>query len=297
MSELANRWPDEIAAPELTEDEARKLTAEIKAWAGTLWLKLKEAHDGRAWKPLGYTSWAEYVRVEFDLSRSYSYTLISHADAVLELAEVSGAEVSSMADTLPPRVTRDADLEAAKAEITERVADLPDDATDEDRAALVADAVRNNPKSPAPGTALVEQPTEPEGPAPSGSEHAPVEPPLGAAAPGASDGSGSRLTPDPSASSPTPDQAPAAPSPSAGAGSPPKPPRAKQTAMGELVRAEALELLPAVRRFLDLDPEDVARAVARTDDRDEFTALAGAAGRWARSFAKTIETIPNIRSV
>lgn len=77
----------------LDKAEAEKLTAEIKAWAGTLWVKLRQAHDGQAWRSLGYPSWSEYVRVEFDMSRSYAYRLVSHATAVAELEAGSGHRV------------------------------------------------------------------------------------------------------------------------------------------------------------------------------------------------------------
>ena len=140
----------------LDKRSAEKLTAEIKAWAGTLWLKLRQAHDGQAWKPLGYTSWADYVRVEFDMSRSYAYRLISHANAVAELEAAAGIgpgeEVSPVGDTLPEGSTRDLDVPAATVSVAEAVADLDEDATDGDRAAIVAaavDAVRKAKKKAA----------------------------------------------------------------------------------------------------------------------------------------------------
>ena len=126
----------------LDKRSAEKLTAEIKAWAGTLWQKLRQAHDGQAWKPLGYTGWAEYVRVEFDMSRSYAYQLVSHARAVEALAEAAGLpEVSAIADTLPQDTTRYLDLPAATEAVVEAVADLDEDATDEVRGATVAATV------------------------------------------------------------------------------------------------------------------------------------------------------------
>ena len=150
----------------LDKRSAEKLTAEIKSWAGTLWLKLRQAHDGQAWKPLGYKSWAEYVRVEFDMSRSYAYQLVSHARAVEALAEAAGLpEVSGIADTLPPDTTRYLDLPAATEAVVEAVADLDEDATDEVRAATVAatvDAIRRAKRKAARSS----RPPTPQLPAP-----------------------------------------------------------------------------------------------------------------------------------
>ena len=159
----------------LTKFEANELTAEIKAWAGTLWQKLRQAHDGQAWKPLGYTGWAEYVRVEFDMSRSYAYRLVSHANAVAELEAAAGIEpgeeVSPIGDTLPEGSTRDLDLPAATEAVAEAVADLDEDATDEDRAAIVAEAVEAHRPTPRPSSTsstspLVEPPAPPRFPPP-----------------------------------------------------------------------------------------------------------------------------------
>lgn len=125
----------------LDEAEARKLTAEIKSYAGVLWQKLHQAHEGQAWRAMGYPSWSAYIAAEFDISRSRGYQLVSHAKAVQELAEAVGAEVSTFVDTLTEGQTRNLDVPAAAAAIADRAAELPEDATDEDRAALVADEV------------------------------------------------------------------------------------------------------------------------------------------------------------
>jgi len=99
----------------MTEDEARIITADIKAWAGTLWQKLKQAYDGQAWRALGYGSWRDYIDTEFDMGKSQAYRLLTHANAVYEIAEAAGLdpdELSPAGDTLTERVTRDLDVEA-----------------------------------------------------------------------------------------------------------------------------------------------------------------------------------------
>jgi hypothetical protein len=96
---------------------ALKITAEIKSWSATLWLKIEEAHRGQAWRALGYESWAAYLDAEFDISRSRGYQLVNHAHAVRALAAAGGVEdVSTMVD-IPERVTRSIDVDEAAAEI------------------------------------------------------------------------------------------------------------------------------------------------------------------------------------
>src|ERR1700678_1288895 len=66
----------ENVAPPLSEAEARSLTDRIKAGVQQTFELLFEAHERRAWAVLGYRSWEQYVRREFDLSRSRSYELL-----------------------------------------------------------------------------------------------------------------------------------------------------------------------------------------------------------------------------
>ncbi len=84
---------------DLNRDDASRLTAKIKGYAGRTFQLLAEAHDRKAWKALGFTSWAQYVAIEFDMSKSRAYQLVSQARIVAELAEI--AEVSTDVDTSP----------------------------------------------------------------------------------------------------------------------------------------------------------------------------------------------------
>ena len=81
--------PDATGDP-LNRDEAVDLTARIKAGLGELPQLLLEAHRRRAWLPLGYRSWEEYVRREFRLSRSRSYELLDQATVNAALRSVCG---------------------------------------------------------------------------------------------------------------------------------------------------------------------------------------------------------------
>lgn len=113
----------------LDQAEAQRLTAEIKSYAGVLWQKLKLAHDGQAWRALGYPSFVAYCETEFDMRKSQAYRLLHHADTLAELAEAAGLD-SPMGENLSERTTRNLDVPAAAAAVADRVADLPDDATD-----------------------------------------------------------------------------------------------------------------------------------------------------------------------
>lgn len=115
--------------------QALKITADIKAWAGTLWLKIEEAYRGQAWRALGYESWEAYLDAEFEISRSRGYRLVTHAAAVRELTAAAGLE-SPMGD-IPERRTRGLDVASASAEIAAAVDDLPDDAPASARVDLV----------------------------------------------------------------------------------------------------------------------------------------------------------------
>ena len=86
-------------------EAAQAITDDIRAWAGTLWLKVEAAYLGRAWVALGYPSWGAYLDAELDISRGRGYQLVAHATAVRQLAAAAGVEVSTAVD-IPERATR-----------------------------------------------------------------------------------------------------------------------------------------------------------------------------------------------
>lgn len=93
---------------------ARDLTNRIKAAADQLWRLLLEAHERRAWHVLGYRTWEDYVRVEFDMSRSRSYQLLDQGRVIKALEAV----VSTTVD-ISEREARD--LKPALAEAISKV--------------------------------------------------------------------------------------------------------------------------------------------------------------------------------
>lgn len=132
----------------MDRDEAEKITAKIKSYAGVLYQLLGEAHDRQAWRALGYASWRAYVAAEFDMGKSHAYRLVSQARIVAELEDAAGiAEVSPMGDSQPLVTEREArdlapHIEQAKAEVADAVADLPADDTAE-RTRRTAEVVTN----------------------------------------------------------------------------------------------------------------------------------------------------------
>lgn len=73
-------------------EEARDLTDRIKQHAEALWELLLEAHDRGAWRALGYSTWADYVAGEFDMSRSRSYQLLDQGRAVKAIQSATGVQ-------------------------------------------------------------------------------------------------------------------------------------------------------------------------------------------------------------
>lgn len=78
--------------PELTHDEALELTKSIKSTITAAWVLLGRAHEGKAYRALGYGTWEEYVRTEFDFSVRTSYRLLDKAEVVRALEQASPAD-------------------------------------------------------------------------------------------------------------------------------------------------------------------------------------------------------------
>lgn len=126
----------EIVTSDLTSGEARALTNRIKAAVEEAWALLLEAHERRAWTALGYHRWEDYVRGEFNMSRSYSYRLLDQA-AVVRAIEA----VSPMGDIeLDERAARD--LKPILPTVVERVRTVVDRLPQATPPVHVAEAVR-----------------------------------------------------------------------------------------------------------------------------------------------------------
>jgi hypothetical protein len=82
------------AAGELDYEGALELTQRIKSTSSELWDLLLEAHQGKAWRALGYLSWRDYVGSEFQMSRSRAYQLVDQAIVIAEIEAAAGASTS-----------------------------------------------------------------------------------------------------------------------------------------------------------------------------------------------------------
>ena len=89
-----HRAPAEVGTP-LTTDQARELTEAIRSTSEVLYVLLSRAHTGKAWAALGYGSFGDYVRDEFDMSRSRAYQIIdqSRVIAAIEAAAPDGTDL------------------------------------------------------------------------------------------------------------------------------------------------------------------------------------------------------------
>lgn len=79
----------DLATPPLNESEARELTERIRNTTNLLWVLIKRAHAGKAYTALGYTSFQEYAKAEFDISRSYAYKLLNQANVIEAIESVA----------------------------------------------------------------------------------------------------------------------------------------------------------------------------------------------------------------
>ena len=76
----------------LTKNAAKALTKRIQATGADLAALLLEAHDGEAWRAMGYASWAAYVDGEFEFTRQHSYLLIGQGRVNAALVEAGSSE-------------------------------------------------------------------------------------------------------------------------------------------------------------------------------------------------------------
>lgn len=78
-----------LEAGAMSKAAAQEVTEAIKSYATATWVLVKRAHDGKAWKSLGYSTWADYVQTEFDMSTSRSYQLINQAEVISTLEDAA----------------------------------------------------------------------------------------------------------------------------------------------------------------------------------------------------------------
>lgn len=92
----------------VSQDQARRITAKINAELQKLHANLErlhsllsEAHTKEAWSALGYASWDDYIRGEFELTNEH-YKLLGSARRLLKAA-AEPKELVIRTEVLPPR--------------------------------------------------------------------------------------------------------------------------------------------------------------------------------------------------
>lgn len=130
---------DDILASEgqMGETEAREITEAIRAAATATYVLLTRAHEGKAYSALGYETWAEYVRMEFEISPQRSYQLLDLSKAVkmIESATPDGTDIK-----LTEAQARDIKRELPR--ITERVHEETKDLPPEEARDRVNEIIR-----------------------------------------------------------------------------------------------------------------------------------------------------------
>lgn len=99
----------------MNEAEAKEITEAIKSAATATYILLSQAHAQKAHKALGYSTWADYVKTEFEMSSQRSYQLMDLSRTIKEIEKAAGTEVR-----LTEAQARDIKRELPR--ITERIA-------------------------------------------------------------------------------------------------------------------------------------------------------------------------------
>lgn len=121
----------------LDESQAKELTEYIRSTSNVLYVLIERAHSGKAHTALGYKTFEEYVRAEFDISRSRAYQLLNQSRVISELE-------SALPEGTPVHITEAAARDLKHAlddlvpEIRERTADLSPDVAGEVLEEMVA---------------------------------------------------------------------------------------------------------------------------------------------------------------
>lgn len=125
----------------MNAEEAQELTIAIKSTSTALYILLARAHEGKAYKALGYDTWKEYVQSEFDISPQRSYQLLDQHKVISALEEaapegtvvkLTEAEARSIKKELP-RIT-DEIKSATEGKSADEAESLIDDMINEKRA-------------------------------------------------------------------------------------------------------------------------------------------------------------------
>lgn len=109
----------------LSEDEARRLTDEVKQDAAALWTKLLRLYEGQAHTALGYSSWAAYCADEFDIGKSQAYRLLDAGRVADTLAESPIGERPELTESVARELVPLKDDPTAMVEVLDQAGEKP----------------------------------------------------------------------------------------------------------------------------------------------------------------------------
>lgn len=136
---------DVIEPSEMNASQAREITTAIQTAATATYILLAQAHEGKAYKAMGYETWAAYVKEEFELSASRSYQLLDLSKAVKMLEEASPdgtearlteAQVRSLKNELPQitEEVKEATTDKSADEASDIIGEIIEDKREQKRA-------------------------------------------------------------------------------------------------------------------------------------------------------------------
>lgn len=127
-----------FSSPELDADSAREITERIKTTTNVLYMLVKRAHAGKAYKALGYDSFEKYINAEFSFSKVYAYRLLNQANFI-EAIEAKVPEGTQIHVSEPVSTKLKKVLPELLEEIEERVQGIEEP---EDAGSVIEDIIR-----------------------------------------------------------------------------------------------------------------------------------------------------------
>lgn len=116
----------DLTSPELDEEEAREITNKIRTTTNILYILIARAHAGKAHIALGYSSFEEYIREEFNYSKSYAYKLLNQANVIKAIEAVAPEGTQVYVSDATARGLK-ASMDDFIPELEERLAEVPAD--------------------------------------------------------------------------------------------------------------------------------------------------------------------------
>lgn len=128
----------DLSSPELNESEAREITNKIRTTTNVLYLLIARAHAGKAHVALGYSSFENYIKEEFNYSKSYAYKLLNQANVINAIEAVSPEGTQVYVSDATARGLK-ASMDDFIPELEERMAGVPADEAGEVIEELIAE--------------------------------------------------------------------------------------------------------------------------------------------------------------